>query len=292
MRQEMLALDQQIQEQETALDQQRMQLADATTLLSEAEDRYGQSLELFNNRVASIYKMGTSRYYELILTSDGFSDTLSRLYYLGIISENDRQLMEKMKAQEGEVRAMRERVDGLKQAHATSLDNMKAQRQDLMEQVSTGQTHFDSDNAELARVQQQEKDEEAKRQAQAVSFQAPDFTLYSGVMGPSIQIGDKPPADLKPSGVVLTGKTSWYGPGFNGRTTANGEIYNMYGLTAAHKTLPFGTWLKVTYNGRSVFVRINDRGPYVGGRILDLSAGSAQAIGLTGVGMVNAEIYR
>ena len=66
----------------------------------------------------------------------------------------------------------------------------------------------------------------------------------------------------------------------------------MNGMTAAHKTLPFNTWLKVTFNGRSVFVRINDRGPYIAGRFLDLSAGSARAIGLTGVGFVQAEIYR
>jgi len=74
--------------------------------------------------------------------------------------------------------------------------------------------------------------------------------------------------------------TSWYGSYFHGRTTANGETYNMYGNTAAHKTLPFGTKLLVCYNGCAV-VRINDRGPYIGGRQLDLSYGAASNIGLT-----------
>ena len=73
--------------------------------------------------------------------------------------------------------------------------------------------------------------------------------------------------------------TSWYGPYFHGRTTANGETYNMYGLTAAHKTLPFGTKLRVCYQ-ECVDVRINDRGPYIGARELDLSYGAAEAIGL------------
>ena len=73
--------------------------------------------------------------------------------------------------------------------------------------------------------------------------------------------------------------TSWYGPYFHGRTTANGETYNMYGLTAAHKTLPFGTRLRVCYD-ECVDVRINDRGPYIGARELDLSYGAAKAIGL------------
>lgn len=93
---------------------------------------------------------------------------------------------------------------------------------------------------------------------------------------------------------VLRGEASWYGPGFHGRLTANGERYNQYGLTAAHPSLGFGTRVRVTnqYNGRSVVVRINDRGPYAGGRIIDLSAGAADLIGLksSGVAPVSVEI--
>ena len=72
---------------------------------------------------------------------------------------------------------------------------------------------------------------------------------------------------------------SWYGPGFHGRLTANGETYNMYGNSAAHKTLRFGTKLRVCYQG-CVDVRITDRGPYIGARELDLSYGAAKTIGL------------
>ena len=83
--------------------------------------------------------------------------------------------------------------------------------------------------------------------------------------------------------------TSWYGPGFHGRLTANGEVYDQMGLTAAHKTLPFGTRLRVCYQG-CVNIRINDRGPYIGARELDLSKGAAQAIGLIHPGVANVEI--
>ena len=83
------------------------------------------------------------------------------------------------------------------------------------------------------------------------------------------------------SGSMLT---SWYGPGFHGRLTANGEVYDQMGHTAAHKTLPFGTRLLVCYQG-CVNVRINDRGPFIGARELDLSRGAAEAIGLTGTGV-------
>ena len=78
--------------------------------------------------------------------------------------------------------------------------------------------------------------------------------------------------------------SSWYGPGFHGRTTANGEVFNEMGYTAAHKSLPFGTRLKVCYKG-CVQVRINDRGPFIGSRELDLSRGAAEKIGLTGAGV-------
>ena len=83
--------------------------------------------------------------------------------------------------------------------------------------------------------------------------------------------------------------TSWYGPGFHGRLTANGEVYDQMGHTAAHKTLPFGTKLQVCYQG-CVNVRINDRGPYIGARELDLSRGAAEAIGLVHSGVANVEV--
>ena len=82
---------------------------------------------------------------------------------------------------------------------------------------------------------------------------------------------------------------SWYGPGFNGNLTANGERYDMYGISAAHKTLPFGTRLRVCYEG-CVDVSINDRGPYIGARELDLSYGAAKAIGLLNPGVANVTV--
>ena len=88
------------------------------------------------------------------------------------------------------------------------------------------------------------------------------------------------------SGTMLT---SWYGGYFHGRTTANGETYNMYGHTAAHKTLPFGTRLRVCYQG-CVDVRINDRGPYIGARELDLSYGAAAQIGLIHPGVATTTV--
>ena len=82
------------------------------------------------------------------------------------------------------------------------------------------------------------------------------------------------------------GQASWYGPGFHGRKTANGERFNSGEMTAAHRTLPFGTKVRVLHenSGQSVVVRINDRGPFHRGRIIDLAAAPARALGITGAG--------
>ena len=87
-------------------------------------------------------------------------------------------------------------------------------------------------------------------------------------------------------GQALSGVASWYGEDFQGRLTSNREIYYMFDMTAAHKTLPFGTQVMVTNlnNGKSVAVRINDRGPFVGERIIDLSYAAARVIDMVGSG--------
>ena len=91
---------------------------------------------------------------------------------------------------------------------------------------------------------------------------------------------------------VQVGYASWYGKKFQGRPTASGEIYNMYAYTAAHRTLPLGTYVKVTNlsNGKSVVVKINDRGPFVKGRIIDLSYAAAKKIGMVNKGVQKVRI--
>lgn len=113
---------------------------------------------------------------------------------------------------------------------------------------------------------------------------------------PKLSVENQKKTEVKSSkkAKTLVGKASWYGKRFHGRQTANGEIYDMFQFTAAHKTLPLGTWLKVTNlrNGKWIVVRVNDRGPYVGDRILDLSYGAAQMLNFRhkGIEKVKAEV--
>lgn len=93
--------------------------------------------------------------------------------------------------------------------------------------------------------------------------------------------------------VIENGVASWYGPNFHGKLTANGEVYDMNGVTAAHRTLPFETILLVENldNGKTVQVRINDRGPYAKDRIIDLSRGAAERVDMIGPGTARVRLY-
>jgi len=106
--------------------------------------------------------------------------------------------------------------------------------------------------------------------------------------------GTMRPDDVRLDQIVATetGEASWYGARFQGRRTASGEPFDMYALTAAHRTLPFGTSCRVTNerNGRRVLVRINDRGPYSKGRIIDLSRAAAEVIDMIRPGHVRVTV--
>ena len=93
-------------------------------------------------------------------------------------------------------------------------------------------------------------------------------------------------------GFVERGIASWYGKKFHGRKTSSGEVYNMHAMTAAHKTLPLPSYVRVVHikNGRSIVVKVNDRGPFVGDRIIDLSFAAATKLGVTGPGTAEVEI--
>lgn len=94
-----------------------------------------------------------------------------------------------------------------------------------------------------------------------------------------------------PVGAKITGSASYYGKGFDGKKTASGEIFDQNAMTCAHRSFPFGTKLKVTRksNGKSVIVRVNDRGPYAGKRILDLSTAAGKKLGLDKAGHAEVE---
>jgi rare lipoprotein A len=121
------------------------------------------------------------------------------------------------------------------------------------------------------------------------------LTGWMGYAGAAMGgIGCTPPDPaLRASGTIEMGEASWYGPGFQGRNTASGEVFDTNEMTAAHRTLPFGTIVRVysSSTARCAFVRINDRGPFIDGRVIDLSRAAADAIGMESVAPVQLEVY-
>jgi rare lipoprotein A len=124
--------------------------------------------------------------------------------------------------------------------------------------------------------------------AKRVEFIPANRPLRAPVLAPAIATPTSK-AFVRP---VNVGKASWYGPGFIGKKTASGAVFDDGKLTAAHKTLPLGSTVRVTNleNGKSVNVEINDRGPYVGNRIIDLSRAAAHAIGMVDDGIVQVRV--
>jgi rare lipoprotein A len=138
---------------------------------------------------------------------------------------------------------------------------------------------------------------------QAASLTAPDIAPFAPRELPAPQWENKflrmtPPATpvqsplLASAQGVQVGQASWYGPGFFGGRTASGEVLRPGTMTAAHRYLAFGTKVRVTNldNGLSTVVRINDRGPFTGGRVIDLAHGAAQALGLTASGVADVKL--
>jgi rare lipoprotein A len=109
---------------------------------------------------------------------------------------------------------------------------------------------------------------------------------------PGVSKTPEQPIEKAQRGKKYRGMATYYAKDFHGKKTANGEVYDMYGLTCAHNTLPFNTWLEVKNlsNGRTVIVRVNDRGPFTKGRILDLSYGAAKEIHMLDDGVQEVEI--
>jgi hypothetical protein len=191
------------------------------------------------------------------------------------------------------------------------LDDTKAKAQAEEGAANAAVEHARTTTTELQQLRQQLEQtiatrEEADRAASVARRLAtsgtrltarPRFARSTRVQGEllsSLPFGvvDGIPDGLVATGQVVAGPASWYGPGFDGRPTASGAIFDQEAFTVASKELPLGTILLITYGGRSVLVLVNDRGPYVAGRVLDLSHGVAEALGTVhaGVARVTAQV--
>lgn len=217
---------------------------------------------------------------------DSEDDQLRRRAWAGALADTDQDSLTDFraaKAAAAKERLAAEAAVADARAAAAELDALRA----TLERTIKDRVTYERAKAKsAARARSFATGAGTPRHRRATGSQAELMARYQ--FGPATGI----PAGLVATGSVLQGRASWYGPGFDGRATASGAIFDQEGWTVAHRTLPLGTILLITHGGRSVVVLVNDRGPFVGGRILDLSHGVANYLGTVhaGVATVRAEI--
>ncbi|MGH2754808.1 MAG: septal ring lytic transglycosylase RlpA family protein [Actinomycetota bacterium] len=253
---------------------------------SEAERAISEATDTYVDRAVAAYKNGPHSDLDLLLSAETLTDAISAAEVSSVVAEADTEAIEDLLAVKAAVEATQQTIDDQKQALLETKAEAEAVRAEIAGAV-------DDRRSVLEYLSDQIEDLEV--QARAAAAQAAETNGIDvgqalldllGPSGPSAGI----PGDFVGTGVTFEGIASWYGPGFEGNLTANGDVFDPDLFTAASKTLPLGTWLYVEFDGRGVVVLVNDRGPYVGDRVLDLSRAAAEAIGISGLGWVKAEI--
>ena len=255
------------------------QIHDANAAVAEARERYIE-------RAIEAYKRGSVTRLAMLLSADTLGELMTMAEATFSAGEIEGEAVERLEAARIEVEAAQAKLDERKQFLLAN----QAAAQVLADQIS------DTIAARSARLGEMTDRiaelEEQAREAALVASAAQNIDVGEELLkilqpsGPSDDI----PNGFASTGVTFEGIASWYGPGFEGNPTASGQIFDPSLYTAASKELPLGSWLHVSHQGRGVVVLVNDRGPYVDGRILDLSHAAAQAIGITGLGWIKATI--
>jgi len=187
----------------------------------------------------------------------------------------------------------------LKRVRSLSNDvtRLTADRSRTAHQLSAANRTLTADSHSLRQAEAKAAADEAAAQARAIAMSriadsplTPRAVAAETVAASAAQPESATPAPAPAQGGSFSGMASMYADSFAGQKTANGEIYDPSAMTAAHPTLPLGTWVTVTGPGGTAMVRINDRGPFVGGRVLDLSRAAANDVGLGGLAHVTFSV--
>lgn len=249
-----------------------------------------------NQRIKKIYIYGDRGILDLVLNAQSFFDFISRFYIVSRLLENDRAVLQKIDNYRKEIQKIEKELleerkvkDIINEQYQLNLERLNQKEKELQNLLAQA-------NQELKTLYQQMR----------ASYEAALRRAYStpGYLGPVVEryVTVEPylnqfyltnvqfPARFKATGQKFSVFSSWYGPGFHGRRTSSGEVFNENDFTCAHRTLPFGTFLAVSYKDRKIIVKVNDRGPFIPGRDLDLSKRAAQALGFSGVVKVYFEI--
>ena len=242
--------------------------------------------EIYIDRAVEAYKTGSVTRLALLLSADSLGELMTMAEATLSAGEIEGEAVAELEAARAKVESAQVRLDERKQSLLVAQNAALTLTGQISDTIAARRARLAAMTDQIAELEAQ-----ARQQAQVASA-AQNVDVGEELLkilqpsGPSRGIPD----GFASTGVTFEGIASWYGPGFEGNPTASGQIFDSRLYTAASKELPLGTWLHVSHQGRGVVVLVNDRGPYVGDRILDLSHAAAQAIGITGLGWVKATI--
>lgn len=269
---------------------QRSVVARANQRLEEAQQRYDE-------RIVQVYKRGAFDPMSILFSADTLSDLLTRAGVLSRLAEEDALVVSDLRIAAADALYQQSVLEDL-MAQDAALEREQKSRLAAMKRALKEQEALVArltKEARAALLEARRFDAETRQSWREASLplgvQIPRATaVVDPYTDRTYQISAYMPRRYETTGVMWTAVASWYGPGFHGRGTASGQVFNSADFTCASRTLPFGTVLALTLGDRRVIVYVNDRGPYVEGRDLDLSAAAARALGFWGVARLHAEI--
>ncbi len=265
-------------------------------VLTASRQRLEDAQAAYEERLVRLYKSGSTDPITILLGAESFSDFYTRLFMLTRIARHDREAYLDATVAKAAAEYEAALLDDLK-VQDVELRQIKEQRLTELERA------FQEQKLIVARLSKQERDLLAQQRAQNAltrrqwedSSIPPDqvVPLLPAIVEPytdvTFLVADYQPKKYRTTGKEMNAVCSWYGNEFHGRRTASGQIFNQNDLTCASRTLSFGTRLALTRGDRRIVVVVNDRGPFISGRDLDLSREAARQLGFSGVETVRAE---
>lgn len=290
-------LNQQRKKLAEEFEQANAQIAALEFGAAETDDAYDEALERFEVRAIETYKSGMGgAELQMLLSARTLTELETISQAMSEAAQVDDAVLDELMAAKSEAESAQSLLDERKARLIAVEAKKSALAGDIAATIAERDAVLKSLNEDIKELEREALVPEGGTPLDAglpgVPV-TPSNTTW-GEHAPDRLVGTGPatgiPSMFTTTNISFEGEASWYGPGFEGNTTANGDIFDSRLYTVASKTLPFGTYLYVEYQGRGVVVYVNDRGPYSGTRILDLSRAAAEAIGISGVGWVRAEI--
>lgn len=267
---------------------ERAHLSDARAARREAEQEYGR-------RMVDLYKNGSYHPIMLLLTSSSFSDLYRRITMLSRLTTAGHDLLVQARLAEQDASFKARALEDMKRELVSMRKQMRERLEDLKnalgeERILARRLNSTGRGLWKARVAATSRSREQWRASSIRPGLSPGFA--TAVVQPYPEpylVASYQPKRYRKVSAAGTLVCSWYGNEFNGRPTASGQIFNENDFTCAHKSLPFGTRLALRRGTKRIVVVVNDRGPFVAGRDLDLSKAAARALGYSGVATVQAD---